>query len=148
MSPSPSEQLYQRAYSVHYDDRDFEAALSLYREVIATFPDSVEAGYSRSQIENIEKSLNPPPIAADDLPWATLEDKIKEKFVCTKCGERSPVVKRIAATGAGLTRLLDIQHNQLLMVSCSNCGFAELYDLDVLEGKDVFQAIIDVIIGS
>ena len=49
-----SEDLYLRAHRLHYDGRDPNSALPLYRAIIEQFPESVEAAYSRDQIENIE----------------------------------------------------------------------------------------------
>ncbi|MGX4585755.1 zinc ribbon domain-containing protein [Paenibacillus chitinolyticus] len=60
------------------------------------------------------------------------------------------IVKEIAMTGTGLSKLLDIQHNHYLFVSCMNCGSVEIYDPNVLEGHKVGKlgSIIDVLFGS
>ncbi|MNP82947.1 hypothetical protein D3C76_1817380 [compost metagenome] len=38
-------------------------------------------------------------------------------------------------TGTGLSKLLDIQHHHYLFVSCTDCGFVEVYDPNILRGK-------------
>lgn len=50
---------YAAAHSLHYGSKDLWGALDLYRSIIARFPDSREAGYSRSQIHNILNAVVP-----------------------------------------------------------------------------------------
>jgi hypothetical protein len=50
---------YRQAYLAHYGAKRLREALGLYKGVIATFPDSAEAQYSRSQIHNIFKAVVP-----------------------------------------------------------------------------------------
>jgi len=44
---------YAAAYATHYTDRDLPTALQLYLKVAASHPGTKEAGYSRSQAQNI-----------------------------------------------------------------------------------------------
>lgn len=64
-----------------------------------------------------------------------VERLLTERFVCAKCGGNGAKVKKLAMTGVGLSRLLDLQHNRYLFASCQICGYTEVYDLRVLEGK-------------
>ena len=50
---------YRAAYAAHYTGRDLPMALQLYRQVVASHPNALEAGYSRSQVENIVKAVVP-----------------------------------------------------------------------------------------
>jgi hypothetical protein len=50
---------YKNAYRIHYTEGDLREALGLYKGVIAAFPDTNEAGYSQTQIQNIVKSVVP-----------------------------------------------------------------------------------------
>lgn len=77
-----------------------------------------------------------------------LEDQMSTRFKCSKCDNSGAVVKRIAMSGAGLSKLLDIQHNQFITVSCNNCGFTEVYSPEVLEGKRHLGNILDVLFGG
>ena len=77
-----------------------------------------------------------------------LEDQIGQRFVCAKCNSTGAVVKRIAAAGTGLSRLFDIQHNTFIAASCRNCGYTEIYNPEILEGKDKTGAIIDILFGG
>jgi len=54
---------------------------------------------------------------------------------CPKCGHEDARVDQVATTGTGLTRLMDLQSRQFSAVSCTNCGYTELYrngDADVI----------------
>lgn len=78
-----------------------------------------------------------------------IEEAIQEKFKCSKCGGTSCLTKEVAMTGTGLSKLFDIQHNHFLFVSCENCGFVEVYNPAILEGKSRGQlgTILDILFG-
>ncbi|KAB1197196.1 MULTISPECIES: zinc ribbon domain-containing protein [Haloferax] len=46
---------------------------------------------------------------------------------CPKCGHAEAETDTIATSGSGLTKMFDIQNRQFTVVSCTNCGFSELY---------------------
>jgi hypothetical protein len=50
---------YAAAYAAHYSERDLPLALQLYRNLIASHASAREAGYSRTQIQNIVNTLVP-----------------------------------------------------------------------------------------
>ena len=50
---------YAEAYEKHYSGKDLYAALQIYKGVAASYPDSKEAEYSRSQIQNIIRDVVP-----------------------------------------------------------------------------------------
>jgi uncharacterized protein YbjQ (UPF0145 family) len=52
-----SESYYKMAYGLHYDNKDYEPAFVLYEKILTDFPDSKEAGYAKTQIENIKQHL-------------------------------------------------------------------------------------------
>ena len=77
-----------------------------------------------------------------------IEREIESRFVCAKCRSTGAEVKSLAMSGTGLSRLLDLQHNRYVFASCNNCGFTEVYNLDILAGKrDDALNILDVIFG-
>jgi predicted nucleic-acid-binding Zn-ribbon protein len=84
------------------------------------------------------------------LPDATELDpdqSFAKHFKCCKCAHTKARVKRIAATGTGLSKLMDIQHNTFIAVSCEYCGFTELFNPDVFKGKRYLGTIIDILFG-
>jgi len=50
---------YDKAHAAHYATKDLTEAVGLYRGVMAAYPDTQEAEYSRTQIYNIVKSVVP-----------------------------------------------------------------------------------------
>ncbi|MCM3002958.1 zinc ribbon domain-containing protein [Priestia koreensis] len=77
-----------------------------------------------------------------------VENAISDRFKCVKCEHTSCRTKRVAMTGTGLSKMFDIQHNQFLFVSCNNCGYVEVYNPEILEGKKgQLGNILDVLFG-
>ena len=52
-------QQYATAYDAHYKTKDVCKAFKLYERIIAAHPDTQEAKYSRSQIQNIVNAVVP-----------------------------------------------------------------------------------------
>jgi len=77
-----------------------------------------------------------------------IDNLMAERFQCAKCGARGARAKRIGATGTGFSKFFDIQHNHFLTLSCRQCGYTEIYDPEVLEGKRSLGTIIDVLFGG
>ncbi|GIP40164.1 hypothetical protein J31TS4_34440 [Paenibacillus sp. J31TS4] len=74
---------------------------------------------------------------------------IQSRFRCRKCRNDDCRIKEVAMTGTGLSKLLDIQHNHYLFVSCSGCGYVEVYDPEVLEGHKPGKlgSVLDLLFG-
>ena len=56
---------YEAAHQAHYSARDLPLALDLYQGVLTAHPRSTEAGFSRTQIQNIANSVIPPQALLD-----------------------------------------------------------------------------------
>lgn len=67
-----------------------------------------------------------------------------KSYTCQKCGNRKAVVDEIRTTGAGFTRYFNIQNRRFHAVSCSKCGYTELYTLGKGSGAG---NILDFITG-
>ena len=50
---------YAAAYEFHYAHKNLREAFKLYKEILATYPDTKEAGYAKSQIQNIVNAVVP-----------------------------------------------------------------------------------------
>ncbi|CAI6085087.1 zinc ribbon domain-containing protein [Cohnella sp. JJ-181] len=76
--------------------------------------------------------------------------QLEDRFVCGKCGHHGGLAKEIAMTGAGLSKLFDIQHNHYLFVSCERCGSVEIFDPEVLLGRKPGKlgSALDVLFGG
>jgi hypothetical protein len=56
---------YAAAYSTHYTARSLPEALQLYVKLVASHPGSEEAGYSRTQAQNIINATVPDQVLLD-----------------------------------------------------------------------------------
>jgi predicted nucleic-acid-binding Zn-ribbon protein len=61
---------------------------------------------------------------------------------CEKCGHDEATVDKIATSGGGLSKLFDIQNRGFQTVSCTNCGYTELYKSDAGTSN-----LVDVFLG-
>ena len=62
---------------------------------------------------------------------------------CPKCGHTDASVGNISTTGSGLSKMFDIQTNKFRTVTCSNCGYTELYKDVGSSGGD----LVDIFFG-
>lgn len=46
---------------------------------------------------------------------------------CIKCGHTEVEEGMLSATGSGISKLLDLQHNNFKTITCKNCGYTEFY---------------------
>ncbi|MFD3258209.1 zinc ribbon domain-containing protein [Paenibacillus lentus] len=85
----------------------------------------------------------------EKLSDISIEQVIENKFKCSKCGGTECTIKEVAMTGAGLSKLLDVQYNHFLFVSCISCGFVEIYDPDILQNMKTgsLGTIMDILFG-
>ena len=77
-----------------------------------------------------------------------VEDELSRKFVCPKCHQRGAHAERLAMSGTGLSRFFDIQPFRYIFLSCHNCGYTEVFNLKMLEGKDDLGTFIDVLFSG
>jgi len=70
---------YAVAYALQYTTRDLRRALTRYRRVMAAYPGTPEAEYSRMQITNIATSVVPKQEVLDALVKLTLAHFEHEK---------------------------------------------------------------------
>ena len=48
-------------------------------------------------------------------------------WICPKCGNTSYETDEFRATGGAFAKIFDVQNKKFTTVSCSKCGFTELY---------------------
>ncbi|WP_083681527.1 zinc ribbon domain-containing protein [Paenibacillus sp. FSL A5-0031] len=65
-----------------------------------------------------------------------INNSIANSFTCTKCNHNECDINELAMTGAGLSKLLNIQYQHYLFVSCMQCGFVEIYDPTILRRRN------------
>ena len=72
---------YTAAHDTHYTTKDLREALQLYRGIMVAYPNTEEAGYARSQIQNIVNAVVPKQELLDaqlDLALARIGDPDQE----------------------------------------------------------------------
>lgn len=74
--------------------------------------------------------------------------QLANAFVCAKCQRRGAHVEKLAMSGTGLSRLLEFQPYRYAYASCHNCGYTEVYNLRVLEGKDDLGSFLDLLFAG
>ncbi|EEQ79754.1 zinc ribbon domain-containing protein [Staphylococcus warneri] len=67
-----------------------------------------------------------------------------EHQVCVKCGHTEVEEGTLSATGSGLSKVFDLQHNNFITITCKNCGYTEFYKDDKNRKSD----IIDLFFGG
>ena len=76
------------------------------------------------------------------------DDLLAQEFVCARCDHRGARVERLSMSGTGLSRLLEIQAHRYAFVSCTNCGYTEVYNLRMLEGKDDLGTFLEILFSD
>ena len=66
----------------------------------------------------------------------------KVQYVCPKCGNQHYVHDQIQSTGGNFAKLFDVQNKRFTTVSCTNCGFTELYRKKNARGMDVLDFLL------
>ena len=77
-----------------------------------------------------------------------LESQLAEAFRCPKCSHQGAQVEKLAMSGTGISRLLELQPYRYLFASCSNCGYTETYNLTTLQGKDDLGNLLEILFAD
>lgn len=54
-----------------------------------------------------------------------MQNKIQYK--CAKCGNTRYETDMMRATGGAFAKIFDVQNKKFTVVTCTNCGYSELY---------------------
>jgi len=52
---------------------------------------------------------------------------MNNSYHCPKCGARKAEMDQIRTTGAGFSKFFNIQNRRFTAISCTQCGYTELY---------------------
>ena len=66
----------------------------------------------------------------------------KRQYVCDKCGNTHYTEDRIQTTGGNLAKVFDVQNKKFITISCTQCGFTELYRAQTSTGMNVFDFLM------
>ena len=56
------------------------------------------------------------------------------KYICPKCGCDRYETDQFQATGGNFAKIFDIQNKKFITVTCSHCGYTELYKSQTSDG--------------
>lgn len=66
----------------------------------------------------------------------------KVQFVCSKCGCNTYVHDQFQATGGNFAKIFDVQNKKFITISCTQCGFTELYRNETSDGWNVLDFLM------
>jgi predicted nucleic-acid-binding Zn-ribbon protein len=76
------------------------------------------------------------------------DDLLAQEFSCPRCERKGAHVERLSMSGTGLSRLFEVQPYRYVFVSCHNCGYTEVYNLQMLEGKDDLGTFLEILFAD
>ena len=79
---------------------------------------------------------------------AKVDQVLADRFVCPRCETHGAEVQRLAMSGTGLSRFLEIQAYRYAFASCINCGYTEVFNLRTLEGKDNLGTFLEILFSN
>ena len=65
-----------------------------------------------------------------------------QMYQCPKCGNTTYVSDQFQATGGGFAKVFDVQNKRFITISCTNCGYTELYRAETSTGMNVLDFLI------
>lgn len=63
----------------------------------------------------------------------------KKQYVCTKCGCTTFESDQFQATGGNFAKIFDVQNKKFVTVSCTRCGYTELYKMQTDAGWNILD---------
>ena len=66
----------------------------------------------------------------------------KIQYVCPNCGNKHYESDQFQATGANFAKIFDIQNKRFITVSCTRCGYTELYRANTDAGWNVLDFLL------
>lgn len=67
----------------------------------------------------------------------------KQQYMCPKCGCRQYESDQMQATGGNFAKIFDVQNKKFYTVSCTNCGYTELYKTVQHAGWDILDFLMN-----
>jgi predicted nucleic-acid-binding Zn-ribbon protein len=82
------------------------------------------------EITGIKPDAPPPVSYATDLPpslTARANGAVYGAYTCARCGNTGAESTQISTTGGWISRFFNFQANKFIALSCTACGYSELY---------------------
>ena len=65
------------------------------------------------------------------------------QYVCPKCGCTSYEQDQFQATGDNLTKVFNVQNKRFVTVTCTRCGYTELYRSETSAGMNILDFLMN-----
>lgn len=66
----------------------------------------------------------------------------KKQYVCDKCGNTHYISDQFQATGGNFAKIFDVQNKKFITVSCTRCGYTELYQAKSSDGWNILDFLL------
>lgn len=66
----------------------------------------------------------------------------RTQYVCVKCGNQHYRSDKFQATGGNFAKVFDVQNKRFTTVSCTECGYTELYSSTTSTGMNVLDFLM------
>ncbi|BDF69578.1 DNA-binding protein [Oscillospiraceae bacterium] len=66
----------------------------------------------------------------------------QQQYICQKCGNRTYEHDQFQATGGNFAKLFDVQNKKFVTITCTRCGYTELYKQQGDMGMDILDFFI------
>ena len=66
----------------------------------------------------------------------------QKQYVCPKCGGMHYEHDQFQATGGNFAKIFDVQNKKFITISCTQCGYTELYKVDTSDGWNILDFLM------
>ena len=66
-----------------------------------------------------------------------------EKWKCPKCNNEEFEKDQFQAIGGNFAKLFNVQNKKFITVSCTNCGYTEIYKVDTDAGMNILDFLMN-----
>ena len=66
-----------------------------------------------------------------------------EKWECPKCKNGEYEKDQFQATGGDFAKVFDVQNKKFITISCTKCGYTELYKKGKTAGMNIFDFLMN-----
>jgi predicted nucleic-acid-binding Zn-ribbon protein len=67
----------------------------------------------------------------------------QRQYTCEKCGNHSYDQDQFQATGGNFAKIMNIQNKKMITITCTNCGYTELYRSSTTTGMNVLDFLMN-----
>ncbi|MDN6821861.1 MAG: zinc ribbon domain-containing protein [Lactococcus lactis] len=60
-----------------------------------------------------------------------------------KCGNHNFEEDQLQATGGNFSKIFDVQNKKFITISCSQCGYTELYKAQTSTGMNILDFLLN-----